>query len=224
MKSVYTFVFSPYMWLETAKSSLNVLGVLYVYIALGVVIPGLFALNMDLYLLIPLRMIFAQSLDPPSLHLVHDWALGLMYLKVLSQVMLINGDTPMARGMRNMFRDGWFRPDVHLATKRFILPLTIYLLVALGLPVILGYAFINAPQSLRFLDLIHYLDQRFEWFNIGTETMPTSTVYLLAYPVIAVLATMGASAIGCKYLTDKWWQEVRDEIYMVGELLHNVSD
>ena len=57
------------------------------------------------------------------------------------------------------------------------------------------------------------------------ETGEELTAFCLStYPVYMFLVAIGAGAVFAKKTMDKWRDSVRDEIYLVGEVLHNLDE
>ena len=48
--------------------------------------------------------------------------------------------------------------------------------------------------------------------------------YLSIYPVFMVIVSVVAGIVFAKRAIDKWRDSVRDEIYLVGEVLHNLDE
>jgi E3 ubiquitin-protein ligase DOA10 len=49
-------------------------------------------------------------------------------------------------------------------------------------------------------------------------------MYLATYPIFMVIVGVIASIVYVRRAVDKWRDSVRDEIYLVGEVLHNLDD
>ena len=48
--------------------------------------------------------------------------------------------------------------------------------------------------------------------------------YLSTYPIFLVIVSVIAGVVFAKRAVDKWRDSVRDEIYLVGEVLHNLDE
>ncbi len=55
----------------------------------------------------------------------------------------------------------------------------------------------------------------------GEEVMAN---YLSTYPIFMVIVSGVAGIVFAKRAVDKWRDSVRDEIYLVGEVLHNLDE
>jgi E3 ubiquitin-protein ligase DOA10 len=49
-------------------------------------------------------------------------------------------------------------------------------------------------------------------------------MYLSTYPIFMVVVGVIVGAVYARRTVDKWRDSVRDEIYLVGEVLHNLDD
>jgi hypothetical protein len=61
---------------------------------------------------------------------------------------------------------------------------------------------------------------------LGTEQTDEERVatYLTTYPLSMIMATVIAGVVFAKKAVDRWRDSVRDEIYLVGEVLHNLDE
>ena len=50
------------------------------------------------------------------------------------------------------------------------------------------------------------------------------TTYLATYPIFMVIVSVIAGVVFVKRVVDKWRDSVRDEIYLLGEVLHNLDE
>ena len=114
----------------------------YMMLSLGIVIPVLLAIVIDLYIVLPIRF----TLDPtltPRIRIVDTWALGLLYAKIAFHAHNIQPPNRITRGLQHVsslivlrgfctdfffqskiMTHGWTRPDPVSATKEVIGPLT----------------------------------------------------------------------------------------------------
>jgi len=102
----------------------------------------------------------------------------------------------------------WTNPNIRLATRVFLIPIFKYSLFALVAPIGLAYAseavrtFMGAEQS-------------------GDDRIASC---LATYPIFMCFALVVAGAFLARRAVDKWRDSVRDEIYLVGEVLHNLEE
>ena len=160
------------------------------------------------YLIIPLHTYFSTAftaLDsiPPERHIIHliqDWTLGTLYLKMAARLILYNAPSRPAAALRGIVRDGWFNPDVRLATRGFILPATIVMGIALTVPLGLGWLANNT--------ILHAQSANNEVFK--------SCVYRYSYPSVLVLGCAAGFLVLLGKAFTGWRKRVRDEVYLIG--------
>ena len=73
----------------------------YMAVGLGIVVPVLLATVVDLYIILPLRF----TLDPrmvPRIRIVDEWALGLLYAKIMLHAHQIQPPNRLTRGLTNV--------------------------------------------------------------------------------------------------------------------------
>ena len=180
---------------------------LYLSITIGIVIPTLLALLIEAYVIVPLHTYFVP--DPSAtaargtshtVHFVQDWMLGVLYLKMAARMLLLSEEAPLARQLRAVVADGWYNPNVRIATKTFIFPILGTLLAALTVP------FAGAWMALKV------------WG--GEEVL----VYRYAFPVAAAVAAVVGVGYTLGMLLEGWRGKVRDEMYLRGVVVHNFGE
>ncbi|KAI9762947.1 MAG: hypothetical protein M4579_000010 [Chaenotheca gracillima] len=178
--------------------------ILYTYTAAGIILPSLFALLMEFYVIIPIHTYLAAPGESHIIHFIQDWTLGVLYVKMCARLLTWHNTRPAA-ALRGVIRHGWYDPDVRLATRGFIFPTFLILGVALLVPIPLGWA----ANQLLFCD-------RSAAFQ--------SMVYRYSYPaVLGVALTYGVWRL-CAALLTRWRMAIRDEAYLIGERLHNFGE
>ncbi|KAF8455309.1 hypothetical protein BGX38DRAFT_1267228 [Terfezia claveryi] len=173
----------------------------YVFVAFALVLPTLLALIIEFYIIIPMHTYFSQG-ETHVIHFIQDWTLGVLYVKMMGSMMLLDPDSPWARALRGVVARGYLDPDVKLATRCFILPATLFMSTALLLP--LGFAFAATKTFLH-----------------DASPKLISQTYRYSYPAVFILIVFLGVGYFFKMLMDKWKQSVRDEVYLIGERLHN---
>lgn len=213
--------------LSTIKAVLGRLAsVVYMYTTTLLVIPALCALVVEFYLLGPLhtwttsRGLFSApstavsaSGGAHSIHAVQSWTLGLLYFNVLVKVVTKRYRTlRVARAWRLIIRRGWTDPDAALATRALILPVGIFLVAVLVVP--LGWAW----MGMRIFSLL------------GRRPFSSSAVgglsdqvlaYRYAYPTTLFFAGHVLVLHRLAHVLKGWKRQIRDELYLIGERLHN---
>ncbi|KAJ5657826.1 uncharacterized protein N7484_001475 [Penicillium longicatenatum] len=175
---------------------------LYISAALAILLPTLFALLTELYVLIPLHTLFGDG-KSHIVHVVQDWTLGVLYVQMAIKLTSWHPQSWAAAVLNGIFRDGWLRPNVHLATRALILPLLLFTAAAVVVPLSLGGI------------LGHTVLYRVE---------AQQNIYRYAY-LATLLFALAAWAI---HLVLRWvtiWRiNMRDDVYLIGERLHNFSE
>ncbi|PWW77423.1 hypothetical protein C7212DRAFT_356877 [Tuber magnatum] len=192
---------SENLWRAMSKWLVRVAKISYVLTAFGIVLPTLLALMIEFYVIIPIHTYFSND-DQHVIHFIQDWTLGVLYIKMMGRMLLVNRDSAWARSLQGVVARGYLDPDVKLATKHFIAPAGGFMLVALLLP--LGLGSIAANTFLK---------------NAPAEKI--SQIYRYSYPaVFAIFFLIGLGYLW-KILVDSWKQSIIDEVYLAGEQLHN---
>ena len=205
----------------------------YLYGSLALLMPSLFALLMELYLVIPLHTYFStqpsQTLSTPSptslpgqhtVHFIQDWTLGVLYVKSAIRLVLWYNNSRPAHALRAIVagpQHGWLNPDVRLATRAFIFPVTVVSLALMVLPLGLGWS------TNRLLNLAGSVSS--EHRTKGTEDQVfQARIYRYAYPGVLGLCFGYLAAKRLAKCLRRWRDRVRDEVYLIGERLHNFGE
>lgn len=172
----------------------------YMALSLGVVIPILIAVVVELYVILPVR----HELHPevqPRIRIVDMWALGLIFTKVLLRVQRVQPMGQIARGVDAIRRNGWTNPDPIKATKEVIGPLTVGLLGMILLPPTAVWA------ALRITGL--KMDETF--------------ILLHVYPGICTFTATVLALRAAYEVVNSWSQTVRDKEFLVEMRLQNLE-
>lgn len=163
-----------------------------------------------------------------TVHALQSWILGLLYTRILIRLLLTR--FPIARPTRALqavVARGWLNPNARIATKCFIVPLTVVGLIAILAPAGLGLLVNNAlshystePENIDASLLMLLLNLPLSY----AKTLTADEITRLAYPAVSVLglAVYGLFAL-VKAIGD-WRRKIRDEVYLVGERLHNFGE
>ncbi|RPB02050.1 hypothetical protein L873DRAFT_1674372 [Choiromyces venosus 120613-1] len=192
---------SESLWRAMSKWLVRVAKISYVLTAFGIVLPTLLALMIEFYVIIPIHTYFSND-DQHVIHFIQDWTLGVLYIKMMGRMLLVNTESAWARSLRGVVARGYLDPDVKLATKHFIAPAGGFMLVALLLP--LGLGSIAANTFLK---------------NAPAEKI--SQIYRYSYPAVFAIFFFFGLGYLWKILVDSWKQSIIDEVYLTGEQLHN---
>jgi len=201
---------------KSAALTTRILSLAYIYTTFGILLPALLSVLMEFYLIIPIHTYFSTTFASLDLiqserhiiHLIQDWTLGVLYLKMVARVILWNTPSRPATALRAIVRDGWFNPDIRLATRGFIIPAILTMSLALATPLILGWlANVTILRS----------------FSANNEIFK-ACVYRYSYPGILGLGFIAASIWLLAKAFSGWRKKVRDEVYLIGERLHNFGE
>lgn len=176
---------------------------LYVFAAFSVLLPSLVALLLELYVLVPLHTYFGGT-QSHVIHFVQDWTLGVLYVQMAVKFMLWNSTSRPAAALNGIFHESWLQPNVRLATRALLLPVTLAAAAAVTTPLALGFV-INSSVFASSPDL-------------------QAKVYRYAYPLTLILSLVVWVSYLVRRQVDIWRVNVRDDVYLIGERLHNLSD
>ncbi|KAG0698227.1 hypothetical protein DFH29DRAFT_834916 [Suillus ampliporus] len=171
----------------------------YMGVCLGIIIPILLALVIDMYIIMPVRL----TLNPTMvihIRIVDMWALGLVYGKIFMRINR-RPQFDVGRGVVTIINNGWTHPDPKQATKEVIIPLAGALLSMLVLPA-------AAVWGLR------------EFFDLPLNP---KFMFMHAYP--GMFATVGfyRASVATLRLLSSWSQAVRDKEFLVEMRLQNLE-
>ena len=190
----------------------------YLVLLGGIVLPLLCGATLDLYVMIPIL-----GAGKVEMHVVQDWAYGVIAGRVMTyvdghhvrQMRRVSSPFPPVLSvysqrsmLTQIFPTHWTNPDIKFATRKFILPIAKFAIVALVTPLLFAYASQNF-RALPGIELSH--DDRV-------------ADCLATYPAFMVFAAVVVAAVVLRRKVDRWRDSVRDETYLVGEVLHNLED
>jgi E3 ubiquitin-protein ligase MARCH6 len=196
---------TPFKVMRMVSSvGLRILRILYAYTAFALVLPSLFAFAVEFYFIIPLHTYFAVQ-EQHVIHFVQSWTLGLLYVKLTTRLILWHVDSRPAEALRAVTQKGYLDPDIRIATRAFIFPATLVLSTALIVPFALAS-----------------VANRFDLF--GSDETQKMLVFRYAYP-LCLSWVINASGFWLLLGVMKGWRmRIRDEVYLIGERLHNFGD
>ncbi|KAF3906371.1 hypothetical protein ABW20_dc0104406 [Dactylellina cionopaga] len=122
-------------WVCTVRA----LKIFYVLSAFVIILPTLFAFVMEAYIILPLHTYFSTDSNH-VIHFIQDWTLGVLYVKMLGRMILLDRDSAWSRSLRAIVANGYLNPDIGIATKKFILPAGGAMVAALFAPLTIGFA------------------------------------------------------------------------------------
>ncbi|OQN98498.1 hypothetical protein B0A48_15759 [Cryoendolithus antarcticus] len=209
-------------WLAKVKSvAVKTAKCIYVYGFLSLAVPLLLATLLQLYLVIPLHTYATSTLASPSdaatpttamsgldhtVHILQDYALGLLYVRLLTQSIFRSPGTRAAEAFRRITAPGYLAPDARLATRVIILPALLLTALLVLLPPISTWAGLLVVPTSQLSDEKRVL------------------LYRASYPVCAALGGLVWMIWKLGGVTRRWRARIRDEVYLVGEKLHNFGE
>ena len=190
---------------ETLHYTGRLLRVLYTYTAFAVLLPSLFALIMEFYFIAPLHTYFSKDIaGPHTIYFIQDWTLGVLYVKMIGRLILWNEQSRPAIALRNIIQNGWTDPDARLATRGFIFPATLLMVTLLLAPLGLGRLAVSSLSE-------------------GDEQFRTA-IYRYSYPGVLGLGIGAVLLYYAAQAFQRWKRRIRDEVYLIGERLHNFTE
>lgn len=188
----------------TSRLSLTVLRFSYVWASLIFAIPLLCAVLIELYFLMPLHAWMGPS-DPHVIHLIQDWTLGFLYSRLAARLLFANRNTRPAQAFNQVIQRGYLHPNARIATRCFVLPVLALFTIAIAVPA--SVAWISTHV-----------------FHRGASEAMKNQIWRYSFPAVGLaLAFMFAGRVLARIVT-RWRLVVRDEVYLIGERLHNFGE
>ncbi|KAL1964961.1 hypothetical protein VTN77DRAFT_6161 [Rasamsonia byssochlamydoides] len=188
----------------TWKAALQAIRLIYVSSAFVLFIPSLFALLTELYVLVPLHT-YVEDQKPHVIHFIQDWTLGVLYVQMALKFIQWRSTSRPALALNAIVRDGWLRPNAGLATRAFILPVSVLALCAVILPLCVGFI-VNTVLFHNATGVIH------------------SKVYRYSYPASFMAGLLVWFVFLLRRQVEVWRAHIRDDVYLIGERLHNFGE
>jgi E3 ubiquitin-protein ligase MARCH6 len=186
------------------KAILLAARLVFVAVTFALVLPSLFALLTELYLLVPLHTYLSGD-QPHVIHFIQDWTLGVLYVQMAFKVVQWRPQSRPALALNAIIRDGWLRPNANLATRALLVPTVAVALIAVFVPLLVGMT----------LNLIVFYN---------SASFVQSQVYRYSYPASLLLVLLIWSLYFLRRQVDVWRANIRDDVYLIGERLHNFGE
>ncbi|PVH94153.1 hypothetical protein DM02DRAFT_573350, partial [Periconia macrospinosa] len=187
-----------------ARISMRVARFTYVWVGLIALIPLLFAVLLEFYLLMPLHAYFGPS-EPHVVHLIQDWTLGFLYARLGARLIFSDRTSRPARAFAALISNGYLDPNAAIATRCFLVPaLTLFIIS------------ISAPAAIAFVLTRTLL--------VGSTPLVKNLVWRFSYPAVGVAAAAVWGAREGAGVLGRWRLVVKDEVYLIGERLHNFGE
>lgn len=207
-----------------SNTLLQGLRIIYIYGVFAFVVPSLIACLLECYFILPLQTYTSlpeRPAAPHTVYLLQDWTMGLLYLRIVVRVVLWNSDTRPARGLRAIVARGWFDPDARVATRCFILPLAVLAATAILLPSSVAYML---GRTLPLIEAQSSLRTKLARLRPDEVVALQTDMIRFSYPLVLALALTFWSMWIVKHAARRWRMRIRDEIYLIGERLHNFGE
>ncbi|XP_076895484.1 putative E3 ubiquitin ligase SUD1 [Bidens hawaiensis] len=169
------------------------------------VIPVLIGLLFELLVIVPMRVPVDES---PVFLLYQDWALGLVFLKIWTRLVMLDHVMPLMDGswrvkFERVRQDGFSRLQAFWVLREIVVPIIIKLLTALCVPYVLARGVFPV---------------------FGYPLVVNSAVYRFAW-----LGCLGLSSLCyCVKRFHVWFtnlhNSIRDDRYLIGRRLHNFGE
>ncbi|KZM26146.1 RING-type E3 ubiquitin transferase [Ascochyta rabiei] len=188
----------------TSRVGLTVLRFSYVWASLIFAVPFLCAVLIELYFLMPLHAWMGPS-EPHVVHLIQDWTLGFLYSRLAARMIFANRNSRPAQAFTQVVQRGYLYPDAKLATRCFVLPVLALFAVAVAAPALLA------------------LGANFTVYR-GASEATRNLVWRHSFPAVGL--SIGVALVGrvLARIVTRWRLVVRDEVYLIGERLHNFGE
>jgi E3 ubiquitin-protein ligase MARCH6 len=188
----------------TSRIALTVLRFSYVWVSLIFAIPFLCAVLIELYFLMPLHAYLGPS-EPHVVHLIQDWTLGFLYSRLAARVIFANRHSRPAQAFTQVVQHGYLYPNAKIATRCFVLPVLALFTIA-----------ITIPASVAVLT-------NYTLFRGATEAA-RNQVWRYSFPVVGLMLVATLAGRVLARIVTRWRLVVRDEVYLIGERLHNFGE
>lgn len=139
----------------------------------------------------------------PTIYLLQTWTIGFLYLRFLLRLVTkIEPGNRISHAVRSILRKGYLHPDIGLATRAVIIPITFLSVALFGLPLWLARIYIISARI--------------------TAPEEQQGIYRLAYPAVLFVLTSAYLILRVRHSLSRWRIRVRDEVYLIGSRLHNL--
>ena len=163
-----------------------------------------------------------------TIHILQSWTLGILYTRILIRILTTRyPESRVTRALESVVAQGWTHPNTRIVTRVFVLPITLLTAVLLAFPAGLGFsarwiASTLSSASASSTDTI--ASSLLDILIRRIAAASTENAIRFSYPTVlaVVLTVLGAVALA-RALT-RWRRKIRDEVYLVGEKLHNYGE
>ncbi|KAI9510016.1 hypothetical protein F5148DRAFT_977305 [Russula earlei] len=170
----------------------------YIVFFVGIAIPALIGLVVELYIIMPIRLSFNPDMVA-NVRAVDMWALGVIYAKIVLHANRLRPLNRITAGFNHIKAHGWTNPEPFSATTELIAPLLVGLVGMLALP----------PAIIVFLRRVTPVqaDQHF--------------IFMHVYPGVFACAGLIRLSVTGSGVLSRWSQSIRDTEFLVEMRLRN---
>uniref|UniRef100_A0A0A9XZ87 E3 ubiquitin-protein ligase MARCHF6 n=2 Tax=Lygus hesperus TaxID=30085 RepID=A0A0A9XZ87_LYGHE len=180
-----------YNWCVVAGKS-----IVAIFLLIGV-IPLLSGLLLELVCVMPLRVPLEQT---PVLWLWQDWALGVLYTKIVCAVTMMGPDWRLRRAIERTYRDGFRNMQLKFVVEEVAFPVITCLAIFLAVPYVIAHSIVPLFVQNAFIRIV-----------VARRIYPS--VLVLAVIIILVSFQLRQFA--------KLYEHIKNDKYLVGRRLVN---
>ncbi|KAK6364610.1 hypothetical protein LTS17_012083 [Exophiala oligosperma] len=195
------------------------LGIVYLFTFSFLALPFVLSLVWELYVHVPLVTYVEWAHDGQSsdgrpnmdkqmatVFILQSWVMGLLYSRLLWHMLVryLGSTSRICTAMFAIVRNGILRPDVGLATRAFVLPVSAVCIVLLAGP-------LGAAKTVIMIGRLQ-------------DHEVQRLMYRFAYPCALGMVLAWLGMLGLKAQVASWRARIRDEVYLIGERLHNFHE
>ncbi|KAI8331189.1 hypothetical protein BC941DRAFT_439221 [Chlamydoabsidia padenii] len=168
----------------------------------GVVIPLLFGMMMEMYLLVPVKD-FGEKISLPDIMSV--WIRGFACMNLFHGLLHVLPANSFQANLTQAFRRGVTNMNLWFLCSEVLGPLCLFCITALVVPFLI---------SLVVIQLLIDSEDSMGKIEIIQNAYPISIMLVGSYYIGVLLVKMGR----------RWVQSIREDYYLVGRTLHNMGE
>jgi len=173
---------------------------------------------------------FRNTLGSPyTVHALQSWILGLLYTRILIRLLLTRFPAARpTRALQMIVARGWLNPNARIATKCFIVPFSVIgfliIIAPAGLGLLVNNALSHCSESGNVAQPVSLLASLLNLAISYGKTLTADEITRLTYPAISMLGLGVFGVVALVKAVGNWRRRIRDEVYLVGERLHNFGE
>ena len=191
----------------------------------------------------PLSQLYAPPpffQQPPNhtIHLLQDWTLGLLYLRLIIKHALSSPDSRFARAIRVVIPpahiagengNAWCHPNIWAFTRVWVFPVMILAADLLLSPLAFGWVLTRTGLPRSIWNAVVFVssgssDQAMRDAVLGiSDDVLKTLVYRFSYAAVVAFFVDLVILMGVFHWLQGWKKRIRDEVFLVGERLHNYT-